>query len=348
MYDEIKLRIEQLKQVLEEKDGSKPYSFDSNCPVKGINKIIYGTPGCGKSFYLENEILSKQLNIPHDNSHRVRTIFFSDYTNSDFIGQIYPSIRSDKTVTYEFKPGPFTIALENAIVNIDQPVALIIEEINRGDAASIFGEIFQLLDRDQYGKSRYTITNPVIQEYLTKKYESIGLLFDCISIPRNLFIFATMNTSDQGVYSLDTAFKRRWLFEKLPNEFTSAHSYQNKLVPGIINAKYSWKEFVTAINYCIREITDIPNAEDKQLGVYFVEEDLLITDASEDSEAKRLDFAYKVLEYLWDDVSKIDHATIFNPSIHSVDEIITIYKQGGTVFNEIVLKKLDTVKQSEE
>lgn len=345
MYDEVKLRIEQLKKVLEEKGGAEPYQFDSNCPPRGVNKIIYGTPGCGKSFYLENEILSKQLNIPFDSSHRIRTIFFSDYTNSDFVGQIYPCI-IEKTVTYDFKPGPFTLALKNAILNIDDPVVLVIEEINRGDAASIFGEIFQLLDRDQNGKSRYSITNPIIQEYLTKEFQSAGLHFDSISIPRNLFIFATMNTSDQGVFSLDTAFKRRWLFEKLPNVFSDAHAYKNKLVPGINNASYSWEQFVTAINSCIREITDIPNAEDKQLGVFFVEEGLLIDNVNEDVESRRLDFAYKVLEYLWDDVSKIDHSALFNPDIHSIDDIISVYKRGEPVFNETVLKKLEAEKQS--
>ena len=293
MYDELALRLNQLNEAIQEKNEDSPYGYDSNCQFKGMNKIIYGAPGCGKSFYLEKTILPL-LNIKCDSEHRIRTIFYSDYSNSDFVGQIYPHIDFNKNVEYVFKPGPFTIALEHAIANIDQPIALIIEEINRGDAAAIFGEIFQLLDRDEEGKSRYDIVNPAIQEYLTKKFEKFGLIFKNVRIPRNMFIFATMNTSDQGVYTLDTAFKRRWRFEHISNEFNPSHKYQSKLVPGIKNATYEWKEFVNSINKFILQIDNMPSVEDKQLGIYFVEEDMLIESPFQDSEEARLQFAFKV------------------------------------------------------
>jgi len=344
MYDELNLKINQLKEAIKEKNGNDPYGYNSNCKNRGINKIIYGTPGCGKSFYLDRTILPN-LDIINDPDHRIRTIFFSDYSNSDFIGQIYPHIQSDKTVEYVFKPGPFTIALEQAILNIDQPVALIIEEINRGDAASIFGEIFQLLDRDEEGKSRYGITNPAIQDYLTSRFKEMNIEFKDVRIPRNLFIFATMNTSDQGVYALDTAFKRRWRYERVPNEFTASHRYQSKLVPGINKAAYQWNDFVNTVNSFIRQMDDIPNADDKQIGVYFVEEDMLIESPEQDSENVRLDFAFKVLEYLWNDVSKMDHSLIFNPQIHSLDELIAYYKRGDNVFNDSVSLAMEQEKK---
>lgn len=110
--------------------------------IKGYNKIYYGIPGCGKSYYIENTVLK---DIDKDNDV-FRTTFYLDYSNSDFIGQIYPVVK-DGNVTYEPKPGPFTKALERALRNPGRMIYLVIEEINRGNAAAIFGDTFQLLDR---------------------------------------------------------------------------------------------------------------------------------------------------------------------------------------------------------
>lgn len=279
----------------------------------GENKVFYGTPGCGKSYYLENSIL-QQEGFDIDNSV-FRTTFYQDYTNSDFVGQILPQVYGDK-VSYDFIPGPFTLALKAAIDNSEEKIALVIEELNRGNAPSIFGDIFQLLDRIG-GTSKYKIVNIHIQNYLKKEctYD-----LDYIKIPSNLYIYATMNTSDQNVFTLDTAFKRRWKFEKITNEFTGNDSIGTKLVPGFQDV--SWKKFVETINKHIVSNATSFSAEDKQLGKYFVEQELLMDSMDDYSEKQVRDFSYKVFEYLWSDVAKFNRSAWFSEDIKSLDILI--------------------------
>ena len=116
---------------------------------------------------MQNTLL-KEFGVANDEQHRIRTTFYQDYTNTDFVGQIIPKVKEDKSVTYEFNPGPFALAMKMAIEHSNEPVALVIEELNRGNAASIFGDIFQLLDRDDDGKSQYKITNVNLQRHLFK------------------------------------------------------------------------------------------------------------------------------------------------------------------------------------
>lgn len=300
----------------------------------GQNKVIYGTPGCGKSYYVQNRYLNE---IGVDEQHRIRTTFYQDYTNTDFVGQILPKVHEDKTVTYEFNPGPFALALKMAIENQDKPVALIIEELNRGNAASIFGDIFQLLDRDKNGRSQYAITNTNLQDYLNSCFEEELLVFNNIRIPANLHIVATMNTSDQNVFTLDTAFKRRWQFEKLRNQFTAEHEYQDYYVPGMQDV--TWKQLVNAINDFIVKRADDLSAEDKQLGVYFVGKEVLC-ERKEDctDKVKMKSFAYKVFEYLWDDVAKFAHPDWFGTEIKTLDQLIDAFVEEGKQVLANVLK----------
>lgn len=301
----------------------------------GQNKVIYGTPGCGKSYYVQNRYLNE---IGVDEQHRIRTTFYQDYTNTDFVGQILPKVHEDKTVTYEFNPGPFALALKMAIENQDKPVALIIEELNRGNAASIFGDIFQLLDRDKNGRSQYAITNTNLQDYLNSCFEEELLVFNNIRIPANLYIVATMNTSDQNVFTLDTAFKRRWQFEKLRNQFTAEHEYQDYYVPGMQDV--TWKQLVNAINDFIVTRADDLSAEDKQLGVYFVGKEVLCERKEECSDkAKMKSFAYKVFEYLWDDVAKFAHYDWFGTEIKTLDQLIDAFVEEGKQVLSNVLNK---------
>ena len=146
-----------------------------------------------------------------------RLVFHPDYMYSDFIGQILPVVRDDK-VRYEFAPGPFTKLLKKAYENPDKNFYLIVEEINRGNAPAIFGEVFQLLDRidDEEGEypvgtSEYAITNSNIAQivYGDEKRK--------VRLPSNFSIIGTMNTSDQNVFTLDTAFQRRWIMRMIPN-----------------------------------------------------------------------------------------------------------------------------------
>ncbi len=295
------------------------FSFKESPITDGQNLIVYGTPGCGKSYYVEHTLLD---GYPKDNY--IRTTFYQDYTNTDFVGQILPVVEGDK-VTYKFNPGPFTLALEQAIRKPNERIALVIEELNRGSAASIFGDIFQLLDRKE-GVSEYGITNVNIINYLKEKFEGV-YTFKEIRLPGNLSIYATMNTSDQNVFTLDTAFKRRWKFKKLINEFAVDHQFKNKYIPG---ADITWEELVNDINEYILECSSGLNSEDKQLGVYFVDENGMRKEKVDASDPEAVNaFAYKVLEYLWSDVAKFDRNKWFADGIKSLDELVKEYKEKG-------------------
>lgn len=313
----------------------------------GENRVVYGTPGCGKSYYVDKVILKdyKKENI-------IRTTFYQDYTNTDFVGQILPKVKPDKSVEYEFVPGPFAIALGKALMNKTENVALVIEELNRGNAASIFGDVFQLLDRKtedgNIGESTYGIVNNNLQTYLNGILETKVLE---IRIPSNLSIYATMNTSDQNVFTLDTAFKRRWKFEKLSNDFDDykelygkEHPFKDDLIPGMLE---TWKSFVETINEAILNEADITKSEDKQLGIFFVDKNGLVEQGNVDphDKGKVKEFAYKIFEYLWDDVLKYCRENWFGKEIKSLDDLIKEYiekadkNEGAEVFVNGIFKE---------
>ena len=293
------------------KEESKSNEEAKQIIIKAYNKIFYGCPGSGKSYFIKNELL-KELHIKDDNV--IRTTFYEDYSNSDFVGQIYPQI-DNGDVTYIFKPGPFTLALKKALENRNEPVALIIEEINRGKAPSIFGEIFQLLDRDSNGNSEYSINNFNLEKYL-------GV--NNIYIPNNLYILATMNTSDQNVFTLDNAFKRRFNLEMINNDFKEEDTIKDLYVPGL--NKVIWKEFKENINNFINELDSEFISEDKQIGKYFVSGELLLNHDEDSNESKTKEFAYKVLEYLYNDIAKIiGKDKIFDSNLKTLTSVINKY-----------------------
>lgn len=319
-----------LNKIDELKDSFKDdRSFSSEKAAKGgYNKIYYGAPGCGKSYFVKNEILASSGVA---NNNFFRTTFHPDYSNSDFVGQIMPKVEGDK-VTYLFNPGPFALALKRCY-QTEKMVYLVIEEINRGNASAIFGDLFQLLDRvkysssDKYGESEYEITNINLQEYLKKE---LGKEFNSIKIPTNLTILATMNSSDQNVFTLDTAFKRRWAFEQISNDIDAdtRHPYKNWFIPG---SNITWAKFLKKINEKILEfkISNSSN-EDKRLGKYFVAKDCLTETAKVigDCEAEANNFAYKVLEYLWDDVCKLNPEAMFDISKNrTLEDLIEDFKK---------------------
>lgn len=311
-------------------DELPKFDFLKSSIKDGQNLIVYGTPGCGKSYFVQHTLLKD-----YSSSNCIRTTFFQDYTNTDFVGQVLPVVEGEK-VTYEFNPGPFTLALEQAIRKPNERVALVIEELNRGSAASIFGDIFQLLDRKE-GVSEYSITNVNIINYLKEKFNG-EYTFESLRLPGNLSIFATMNTSDQNVFILDTAFKRRWKFKKLINKFDNDHKFKDWFIPG---ADITWKEFVERINEFILESSNGLNSEDKQLGVYFVDEKGMRKEKVDVSDPQAVeDFAYKVLEYLWSDVAKFDRPKWFEEKVKSLDDLVDEYKVNGIgVFNHDVFNK---------
>jgi len=320
-------------------DKQPVYDYSSKL-AEGKNLVIYGTPGCGKSYYVEHKELKDYPKEGKDFSTVIRTTFYQDYTNTDFIGQLLPKVDANKDVTYEFNPGPFTIALKTAIQNPDKPVALVIEELNRGNAASIFGDIFQLLDRSENGASEYKIHNVNIQDYLNKEVEGKGV-FDYIKIPGNLSIIATMNTSDQNVFTLDTAFKRRWEFEKLPNKFNKGHEHAKYMVPGMPGC--NWYALANAINDYIVEKQNSLISEDKQIGIFFVKDTMLINPKTEiDDGSKTKKFAYKMIEYLWNDVAKHNNRSEWFNGAKTLDEALEQYENPKKqAFNDELMKKIN-------
>jgi 5-methylcytosine-specific restriction enzyme B len=206
-------------------EGDPSYLISKDVLSKrGINLILYGAPGTGKSY---------EINKRYPNN-RIRVTFHPEYSYHDFIGSykplpLYKSKEEsyqlytyegkeinvgEPIIDYQFVPGPFTLALKKALLNEHENITLVIEELNRANAPSVFGDIFQLLDRDNTGKSEYSIKpSSELYSYLKK---DINWLQDEIYIPHNMNIVATMNSADQGVYVLDSAFKRRWNFEYMP------------------------------------------------------------------------------------------------------------------------------------
>lgn len=269
-----------------------------------------------------------------------RVVFHPDYTYSDFIGQILPKV-SENDVNYVFTPGPFTNIVKKAYENPSDEFYLIIEEINRGNAPAIFGDIFQLLDRKKEnsdgfkkGTSEFGITN---SEIAKEVYDDEN---HKVRIPSNLSIIATMNTSDQNVFTLDTAFKRRWHMEMIENDFNKPE-FKDTYVP---NSKITWKVFGTAINEIILEDSSSTlSSEDKRLGAYFIDEEDLSSPKS---------FAEKVLMYLWDDVFKFSREDYFNKD--SVDQFClesfikkfenSEGKDKFEIFTDIINNKIKEVK----
>lgn len=272
---------------------------------KADNILLYGVPGCGKSHTIKTQYCD-------DDNYMERAVFHPDYTYSDFIGQILPKV-TDHKVSYEFGPGPFTRILKKAAdpENKDNYYYLVIEEINRGNAPAIFGDVFQLLDRDSNGVSEYGVSNEAVAEvvYGDKDHK--------VKIPSNLFILATMNSSDQNVFTLDTAFKRRWKMKLIENDI-DACKYASHPVCG---SSVTWAAFAKRINDLIIEVkTDNLSNEDNRLGAYFVSESEL-----DDADA----FGEKVLMYLWNDAFKYDHEKVFKTQYRTLDELIKGFKDTG-------------------
>ena len=256
-----------LEDIDAEDEGFSPENYEENRISTGCNVLLYGVPGSGKSWTIEHEYCKKDTNVE-------RLVFHPDYTYSDFIGQILPNVDDEGQVSYKFTPGPFTNILADAYRNPDKEYILIIEEINRGNAPAIFGEVFQLLDRkteirdfddDGYpiGTSEYGITNANIAKivYGDSKHK--------VRIPSNLSILGTMNTSDQNVFTLDTAFQRRWEMRLIENNFE--HVDRNLADAEILDTGITWEVFCTQINNIIvGNNARMTSAEDKRLGAYFV------------------------------------------------------------------------------
>ena len=299
------------------------------------NVIFYGVPGCGKSYFIKNLLKVKDDDVAIDmpSSYYKRILFHPEYTYSDFVGQLRPVTEGSK-ITYPFVPGSFTEILRDAYKDREHEYFLIIEEINRGNAPAIFGDLFQLLDRKD-GVSEYSIDNKDILDYFKRESEQDdtgamaqiveSIKTDGIRIPKNLTIFATMNTCDQNVFTLDTAFKRRWRMSRIVNDFDKDSSISEWKI-SFKSGGFSWKEFAKAVNDAIlNNCNDGTAAEDKQLGTHFIKQCDL-------TPARR--FAEKVLLYLWDDVAKYDKLQLFDTNKYkTLDMVIDGFAEGENVFS---------------
>lgn len=321
-----------------------PQDMSSNEAIQGYlqqNVIFYGVPGCGKSYFIKNLLKVKDddgkiIDMPR--SYYKRILFHPEYSYSDFVGQLRPEVGDDNKITYKFVPGPFTEILLDAYKDREHDYFLIIEEINRGNAPAIFGDLFQLLDRKD-GVSEYSIDNKDILDYFERELEiaresekdDISAMAQAVEtikregvrIPENLTIFATMNTCDQNVFTLDTAFKRRWRMSRIENKFDSILStWKIQFENG---KDVSWKDFAEKVNDAIlNNCNDGTAAEDKQLGAFFVKEN--------DKNVRR--FAEKVLLYLWDDVAKYDKSQLFDTKNYkTLDMVIDGFAEGENVFS---------------
>lgn len=277
------------------------------------NILLYGVPGAGKSHEIKTKYCS-------DEKYMERVVFYPDYMYSDFVGQILPRVEKDKSgndkLKYVFTPGPFTKMLRKAENDPDNYYYLVIEELNRGNAPAIFGEIFQLLDRkdeeefpaEEVGESEYGISNYEVAKEVYNDEEHQ------VRIPSNMFILATMNTADQNVFTLDTAFQRRWNMRQIENRFDKSE-HSKDIIAG---TKVNWGAFATVINEMVIDINvDMASSEDKRLGTYFAKKKELQVNR----------FPEKVLKYLWDDAFKMDKTAVFNDNCKSLEEVVVTYEK---------------------
>lgn len=199
-------------------------------PMTPLQKIYYGVPGTGKSYTVNRILEAAWPEQSERDSHCRRLIFHPTYTYEDFVGSIKPLVTPDRPLDYLFSPGPFTVLLKEAFLNPSETYYLVIEEINRGNAPAIFGDLFQLLDRLPSGKSCYAIQSYDISTFFCRDPGLKNLFAEGkIWLPANFNILATMNTADENIFVLDNAFKRRFTleymeirFDAFPSEWSSS------------------------------------------------------------------------------------------------------------------------------
>ncbi len=270
-----------------------------------MNRIIFGAPGTGKSHKIKKDCDS--LFSGREQTYE-RVTFHPDYTYSKFVGT-YKPITDEGEIVYKFIPGPFlrvlAAALENTRTYNPQPYLLIIEEINRSKIAAVFGDVFQLLDRDENGVSEYEIhTSEDVRNYLADKLNGNPDDYKTIRLPNNMFIWATMNSADQGVYPMDTAFKRRWNFE-----YQGINANENEVRGkfAICGKEIEWNSLRRAINDRLSKECKVN--EDKLMGPFFISSHSYKTVSEVNDtiteQAKFIElFKSKVLMYLYEDAAK--------------------------------------------
>ncbi|MEF2097312.1 AAA family ATPase [Bacillus sp. CFBP9009] len=321
---------------LREQEFRNPTDSNSNSPSE--NLIVYGAPGTGKSRYIEENF-----------ANATRVVFHSEYSYYDFVGSYKPvplyretdvSIhrlngerfrQGEPIIDYQYVPGPFINVLIKSIQNQDTKHTLLIEEINRANAPAVFGDIFQLLDRTADGSSQYRInSNEDLQNYLLSIQDVRHIFTEGLYIPSNMSIVATMNSADQGVYVLDSAFKRRWKFKYMPIR-ENGFVHENSLV-NYAGETFKWRLILTTIN---QKLKKIGINEDRLIGPYFISPEEIVDSSNVSS---------KLLIYLWDDVLRYKRHEFFDATISTYSELVTGFNTGADVMNI----KAEIIKQKRE
>jgi len=317
-------------------------NYDLRICDKYRQYIYFGAPGTGKSYQLnEDSKIFKEDNIE-------RVTFHPNLTYGQFVGVFKPFPIEDDKITYRYIPGPFMNQLVQALLHPEEDYLLIVEEINRANVAAVFGDIFQLLDRDNNFKSIYPIT---ISEDLKVYFENIVYkdvknapyldhmkqqIQHGLVLPSNLFIWATMNSADQGVMPMDTAFKRRWeqkyfgINEAYEENITEFEGYKKIRIKDLDGSEkvIKWNDIRTFLN---EQLTLLKVPEDKLLGPYFISKDILESTDEKLTES----FKTKVLMYLFDDAAKQRRTELFNMDNNKMmySEILRKFeKEGISVF----------------
>lgn len=310
---------------------------------KPHQRIFFGAPGTGKSYFLNQEARKY-----FGNNYR-RVTFHPNYLYSHFVGMYKPtqrilydkdgSVKTDEdgnyleVLSYQYVPGVLLELLIEAYKNPSQNYLLIIEEINRANPSLVFGDIIQLLDRNSNGESEYFI-NP---NYDLKKYliftlgninldqsvkEKLGEDFNNLYLPHNLYLWATMNSSDQSVHSIDSAFKRRWEIEYFGVDDIADKNkeiFDNYYFKSSQNSKVKWDDYRRIIN---KRLLSLRINEDKLIGSYFIPKNLLET-CSLDSITTII--KNKLMMYLYEDVARMNRTKFFNSQIKSYADLIKIF-----------------------
>lgn len=329
------LKAEILKSMSPNTKEEKPYIPLDYTPckdkIKSYNRIIFGAPGTGKSFELKHEAeFTKKdgslypdttkkedridLAFPENNVERVT--FHPDYSYGQFVGSYKPVSDDDGRIRYEYVPGPFMRTLVKALEGgkngeSAEKFLLIVEEINRAKVAAVFGDMFQLLDRTDTGDSVYEIqASEDVRRYLARELGGTKDNYASIKLPNNMYIWATMNSADQGVFPMDTAFKRRWEFTYLGiNENEDEVKKTIKTLPVLHNGNegIEWNILRRSINTML--LKECKVNEDKLLGPFFISGDVFKNPS--DKNAFFGAFNSKVLMYLFEDAGKMHQKKLF-------------------------------------
>ncbi|MBM3454453.1 MAG: hypothetical protein FJX80_04815 [Bacteroidetes bacterium] len=332
---------------------------DSGCkseknPEYKENKIYFGAPGTGKSYEISQLLKQRIPDKKCRDKFAFRVTFHPEYDHASFVGGYKPYSKDGRDIEYKFVPQIFTNLFVKAVNDPDNQYYLVIEEINRGNCAEIFGDLFQLLDRNK----EYSI-NPSkeLADYLNGKDEEGNNIIkrptvfwengEKMLLPDNITLWATMNTSDQSLMPMDSAFKRRWEWKYVPINYEEYNDEQktkknesfNYLVKIGDNESFSWIRFIETVNYKISKIESL--GMDKCLGNYFVQVNDGEIIIPEDI------FINKVLFYLWNDVFKDENDEEGESIFKGITFMDFFPKETARKNIKKILEKLDNFRKDE-